>query len=58
MFPSLLIAAALMVTIKYGLGTEAIYYYFLVFGIGVFQGGPYNAISGAVVIELSNTPAL
>ena len=56
MFPSLLLAAAFMVMIRYVLGTDPIQYYFFVFAMGIFQGGPYNTISGAIVVELSNTP--
>jgi sugar phosphate permease len=58
MCPCLLIAAGLMLLVKYTLGSAVLGYYFVMFGIGVFQGGPYNMISGAIAIELSNTPAL
>lgn len=36
MCPSLLIAAGLMIMIKYLLGTSALPYYLIVFGIGIF----------------------
>jgi MFS family permease len=36
MCPCLLIAAGLMLTVKYALGTAVLAYYFTLFGIGVF----------------------
>ena len=36
MCPCLLLAAGLMLVVKYALGTAAIYYYFVIFGIGLF----------------------
>ena len=44
-----------MSVVYYVLGTEALPYYLTIFAIGLFQGGPYNNISGTIVIELSHT---
>lgn len=38
MFPSLLLAAAIMVMIRYVLGTDPIHYYFFVFAMESFKG--------------------
>jgi hypothetical protein len=43
-----------MALVKFTLGGQSpVYYYFAIFFIGVFLGGPYNIISAAISIELA-----
>jgi OPA family glycerol-3-phosphate transporter-like MFS transporter 3 len=56
--PSLIIATLLMTTMKIGLGDASLPYYFLIFGIGLFQGGPYNNISSVIAIDVCRLPQL
>mgnify|MGYP001810242909 CR=1 FL=1 len=51
--PSIMIAIALMLMIRFLLKSDPLPYYFVVLGIGFFQGGPYNNISGVISIELT-----
>jgi len=56
MFPCLILASGCMLIVRYALESDVLGYYFVMFAIGVLQGGPYNVISGAISIELANTP--
>ena len=43
-----------MALVKFVLINEsAVYYYFAIFFIGVFLGGPYNILSAAISIDLA-----
>lgn len=47
-----------MLVVKFFLHSEALPYYFVIFLIGFFLGGPYNIISAATAIDLAKQPAL
>ena len=50
--PLLFIGSILMLLVWKTLGENGIPYYFLIFGIGVFSGGPYQIIGSAISIDL------
>ena len=52
-FPSLIICAALLLIVYKLLDTEVLPYYFLIFFIGIFLGGPYNTITSACAIDIA-----
>lgn len=56
--PMLFISALLMFVVNFFLGSSPVPYYFLMFLIGIFLGGPYNIISAASAIDLAKQPAL
>jgi sugar phosphate permease len=47
-----------MFVVNFFLGLDALPYYFVIFFVGFFLGGPYNIISAAVSIDLAKQPAL
>jgi hypothetical protein len=49
----LFISALLMFVVNFFLGSSPAPYYFLMFLIGIFLGGPYNIISAASAIDLA-----
>lgn len=53
MIPELIISTALMLIVKLCLTVQNVAYYFVIFLIGFFFGGPYNIISAAIAIDLS-----
>ena len=53
MVPMLFISLICMLIVRLFLNTAPLPYYFVIFGIGVFLGGPYNIISAAVSIDLA-----
>ena len=58
MSPMLLLSTGFMFIVKFLLKNDGLPYYFVIFGVGLFLGGPYNIISSATVIDLSKNPAL
>ena len=53
MVPMLFFSAFCMLMIRLYLDKGAMGYYFLMFLVGIFLGGPYNIICTAVMIDLS-----
>ncbi len=53
MCPMLFMASLILISVKLFIGPEPIYYYFCIFGIGIFLGGPYTILSSAISIDLS-----
>lgn len=53
MSPMLLLSTGFMFIVKFLLKNDGLPYYFVIFGVGLFLGGPYNIISSATVIDLS-----
>ncbi|CAD8046763.1 unnamed protein product [Paramecium sonneborni] len=51
--PSLLLAMSSMLVIRFCLDLIVWPYYLCILAIGIFQGGPYNNISGVISIELT-----
>ncbi|CAD8054033.1 unnamed protein product [Paramecium sonneborni] len=51
--PSLLLAMSSMLVIRFCLDLIVWPYYLFILAIGIFQGGPYNNISGVISIELT-----
>ena len=51
--PSLLLAMGSMLIIRFILDIIVWPYYLCILAIGIFQGGPYNNISGVISIELT-----
>ena len=52
-FPQLVISAFLMAFVKLLLSEEPAPYYFFVFAIGLFLGGPANILSSVIAIDLA-----
>ena len=49
----LFFCAFLMLCVSLFLGNTALPYYFIIYGIGFFLGGPYNIICATIAIDLS-----
>lgn len=59
LFPQLIVATFFMAIVKFVLPeSEPLYYFFVIFAIGFFLGGPYNILSAAIAIDLAKQPAL
>lgn len=56
--PMLLISALFMISVKLFLNTAPGPYFFVMFMIGFFLGGPYNLISSCIAIDLAKQPIL
>jgi OPA family glycerol-3-phosphate transporter-like MFS transporter 3 len=55
--PMLLVSTLLMFSVRF-LNDKAFLYYFMMFFIGIFMGGPYNMICTTVTIDLAKQPEL
>eukprot|EP00825_Cyclidium_porcatum_P030309 TRINITY_DN3213_c0_g6_i1.p1 TRINITY_DN3213_c0_g6~~TRINITY_DN3213_c0_g6_i1.p1 ORF type:complete len:492 (-),score=37.74 TRINITY_DN3213_c0_g6_i1:328-1803(-) len=58
MVPALWVAAVLSFVVYWSLATDPLPYYFVIFFIGIFLGGPYQIISAACCIDLAKQPVL
>lgn len=50
--PLLLVGTILMILVWQALGENGVPYYFVIFGIGFFTGGPYQIIGSAIAVDL------
>lgn len=53
LFPQLIVAACFMALVKFALSDNPLPYFFVIFAIGFFLGGPYNILSAAISIDLA-----
>lgn len=53
LFPQLIVAAIFMAVVKFTLSDQPLPYFFVIFAIGFFLGGPYNILSAAISIDLA-----
>ncbi|EAR96454.1 MFS transporter (macronuclear) [Tetrahymena thermophila SB210] len=58
LLPQLVVAAIFMALVKFTLSDNPLPYFFVIFAIGFFLGGPYNILSAAISIDLAKQPAL
>ena len=58
MCPMLFISVIFLFIVKFSLNTNALPYYFIIFFIGFFMGGPYNIISAASSIDLAKQKSI
>ncbi len=56
--PLLFLGSICMFIVSNALTNNALPYYFLMFLIGNFTGGPYNVIGSAIAVDLAQQPVL
>lgn len=56
--PLLLLGSIVMFVVSQALNEYSLPYYFLMFLIGFFTGGPYNVIGSAIAVDLGQQPNL
>lgn len=56
--PLLFLGSIIMVVVSQTLNDYSLPYYFLMFLIGNFTGGPYNVIGSAIAVDLGQQPIL
>lgn len=58
MSPQLYLSGFLMLIVYFFLGANPLPYYFIVLGIGMFLGGPYNIIAVACSMDIAKQDCL
>lgn len=56
--PLLFLGSVVMLIVSQALKDYSLPYYFLMFLIGLFTGGPYNVIGSAIAVDLGQQPML
>lgn len=56
--PLLFLGSVVMLIVSQVLKDYSLPYYFLMFLIGIFTGGPYNVIGSAIAVDLGQQPML
>lgn len=56
--PLLFLGSIVMFAVSQALNEYSLPYYFLMFLIGIFTGGPYNVIGSAIAVDLGQQPML